>query len=710
MKNLHVLLLALVLLPLSTLRAQTAGTWQSFTGGGDITSFTEDGTNYYVASKAGLLLVDKTSGEVQHLMKHNSPLPSNQVEAVARATDGSIWVGTYDNGIAIISPNRDWRFITRENSNLPGNDIQKLVADSQGNVWACTSEHMIKFEDEKMEVYALPLDSWKVLSMCVNPTDGEVWMLRRESVEQFDGGTIITHDSFEIYPDLQEVVADGEGNVWVLSPRKISKYNGQAWTHLNPFDIPGTGSIMGISVNASGHVVLLRKESMVEMTANGWQVQNFNTNGLPHFYKAGLIHDESGTRWVSIEHNLYQWEGNQWKEFSTANAPFEWNRLLHSTSAGSKTWLMDAYSDIYQYDVATEEWTSIPAPAGLYLDGSTRLKVHPDGRLIASSAQGGLYIYDGHNWDILNENNSSLPSNQIACLEIDVNGNIWAGTYDKGIARLSGNTITVFGQHNTILPSDKIAALTSDSKGTLWVATQSGHLLRYDGTDWEKWDMTTVWGMQMDNIRALATDANDELWIGHDSHPLVHFDGNTFTTYPSGHVYIPSSRILSMEFDEKGTLWMGTVGNGLLSLHEGKFEFYTYYSSPLLDGYILSLSIDGEGNVWMGTNKGVSMLQTEGAASIAPREATQLQVAVYPNPATEVAHLTYSTEKAGEVEVSLWNSRGQMLQQVLRAEQQPGQHQVQVALDELPAGLYIVRLTTPGGQAAARVMVATGSN
>jgi hypothetical protein len=55
---------------------------------------------------------------------------------------------------------------------------------------------------------------------------------------------------------------------------------------------------------------------------------------------------------------------------------------------------------------------------------------------------GGLYFYDGENWQVFTRDNSPLPSNTITSLALDAYENLWIGTSQEW---LSGDEITQGG-------------------------------------------------------------------------------------------------------------------------------------------------------------------------------------------------------------------------------------------------------------------------
>jgi hypothetical protein len=81
---------------------------------------------------------------------------------------------------------------------------------------------------------------------------------------------------------------------------------------------------------------------------------------------------------------------------------------------------------------------------------------------------------------------------------------------------------------------------------------------------------------------------------------------------------------------------------------------------------------------------------------------------LYPNPATAATVISYTLANATDVNILLTDVNGRVVSNVVSARQAAGTYTTPLCLDcgdELPAGLYIVRVTTEMGTYAHRVVV-----
>jgi hypothetical protein len=69
---------------------------------------------------------------------------------------------------------------------------------------------------------------------------------------------------------------------------------------------------------------------------------------------------------------------------------------------------------------------------------------------------------------------------------------------------------------------------------------------------------------------------------------------------------------------------------------------------------------------------------------------------VTPNPFNPTSTITYTVPTAGDVSLTVYNVSGQRVKTLVNGFKTAGTHQVLLVADELPSGVYFVRLVTAG--------------
>jgi hypothetical protein len=78
---------------------------------------------------------------------------------------------------------------------------------------------------------------------------------------------------------------------------------------------------------------------------------------------------------------------------------------------------------------------------------------------------------------------------------------------------------------------------------------------------------------------------------------------------------------------------------------------------------------------------------------------------VYPNPFTNHAKLNYELDRQTHVEINLYNSSGELIQNMLSEQQEAGKQELQFISGNLPAGIYFYRITTKTRKATGRMIL-----
>lgn len=81
-------------------------------------------------------------------------------------------------------------------------------------------------------------------------------------------------------------------------------------------------------------------------------------------------------------------------------------------------------------------------------------------------------------------------------------------------------------------------------------------------------------------------------------------------------------------------------------------------------------------------------------------------VQVYPNPTTDVAHVTFSVTKASNVTIQVTDVMGRVVSNVANENMAAGAHKVDIQTANLPAGVYNIKIQTEAGSRTERLTVA----
>ncbi|NNE56062.1 MAG: hypothetical protein HKN32_08585, partial [Flavobacteriales bacterium] len=189
-------------------------------------------------------------------------------------------------------------------------------------------------------------------------------------------------------------------------------------------------------------------------------------------------------------------------------------------------------------------------------------------------------------------------------LHEDSRGDLWIGTNVYGLMRYNGTELQRF-EEDEELRTGRINSVVEDYNGDLWFATYSG-LLHYNGKEFKRHNFPhdslspNVWSLLLED---------DVLWLG-TMDGIMQFNNDEFIAFPTPDLTVEDTLsrlsykgITTLLRDVNGDLWYGTDGFGLCRFDGEKFTHFTI-SDGLPANSVTSLMQDNEGTLWIGTMDG----------------------------------------------------------------------------------------------------------
>jgi len=353
---------------------------------------------------------------------------------------------------------------------------------------------------------------------------------------------------------------------------------------------------------------------------------------------------------------------------------------------------------------------------------------------------GGLAAFDGINWIVYDTNNSSLNSNFITALSIDMNNTIWAGTGHGEVSSFDGTNWEAHPFPSKDNPI--ITGIATDLYAYVWVTTEGNGLFVFDGIDWDSYHSgnsilldylncvevgpdNAVWVGGAGNMlfkytgsawleiglpdgiyfaSTIAIDHENRIWSGSDGSFCMYFAG-AWTIFDETITGIPDSAIgyvFDITFDISGNTWIGH-SKGLIRFDGSEWTTYLPSNSGLLSKEILSLASDDLGNLWIGTaDTGLIAYQEGGVVGITEERGTRNDEraslsAPYPNPSSGPVNIQYELRTFSQLHLSILDLNGRIVCVLEDGMQNKGIHNIiwDSKHDDgssCPAGVYIIRM------------------
>ena len=131
------------------------------------------------------------------------------------------------------------------------------------------------------------------------------------------------------------------------------------------------------------------------------------------------------------------------------------------------------------------------------------------------------------------------------------------------------------------------------------------------------------------------------------------------------------------QIKQETTKWPWTENNGMIYIGTHGLGFFEY------SGYLTSVDDSGSG------------LMTDGET---------LNANIYPNPVVDFVNVNFELTKPSSVKIRIYNMNGQVIRMIDAGKQSEGENTVQLQLNSLDQGAYLMHIETVCGQVTKRLI------
>ncbi|MCG2591084.1 ligand-binding sensor domain-containing protein, partial [Rhodohalobacter sulfatireducens] len=597
----------------------------------------------------------RTFTHFTHDPEDSTSLSANRVETIYVDQGGTIWIGTFSNGLNQFHPETETFTHYHHDPQIPtsisSDSVTVITEDTYGDLWVGTRGGLNRLDRETYTFARYqydPDDSTSlgnddVWSLFVD-SEGTLWVgmidkTRTEPRKPGPGGlnrfnrdsgtfTRFLHDPENpnslMSNRVSSIFEDSRGTFWVGTygniVHKMDRETGQFERMVYNPDLPGIfqfpnepslsptckafycGAIASIVEDASGSL-------WIGLLTNGVLRLHPDTNTLDYF--------------DSNEANSIGFLGsNVWNLFQSRDGTLWISPILsHVTKISLQTYTSGSKFQSQGLPLNT-------ILGGHYVEESGKIwlgEYHQLRSLTPAIENEGPYQID-----------ASIPfvGRTVGAIHKSRDGTFWVGSYEGNAGSLYGGLYALNEQTLTLDPvfvdSDRpsiyigpIIDIYEDLDGILWLGTKYAGLIRYD----RRSNTLTQYLHDPNNRNSLISSERiivhgskskpGILWIGTDR-GLNRFDTGTesFTRYPfdsNESSELGEDIIKNIFEDSQNNLWIGTHSTGLIHFKPTSEEFtrYTTYNSAISGNNVDCILESSDGSIWMGTDRGLTHLNPE---------------------------------------------------------------------------------------------------
>lgn len=542
---------------------------------------------------------DRTIGQLTHVWYENQ-LPQGTVLSIAQGKGGSIWLATY-GGLVHHSGAEFDTIDPRVAPALKSTAITAVYVDHDGTLWVGTlNDGLYRRRGRSLEPVALPTNIKSVFGI-TEDRGGALWLTTNVGVARMGpkGIRLLGEESgFPPHGFYHAIVADAAGGVWIAADDfgVVHWLNGRVETFDTRRGLP-TNAVHSLAIDHAGTIWVGTQSGPVRYRDGRFE-RDPRAAALDGKNIYALYGDRDGNMWfaplgigicrlttarLECDNTLTGMVGE------TVRSMFEdreGNLWLGTTSSG-----IHRFSDSKLVTVTGKMDSN--AVRAVYQDRAGTLWIGTDGA--------GLSRYENQVLVPAKAINAKLSSQLLRAIVSDAPGNLWVGSID-GVSRIAPDgTVRNFGVGDG-LPGTIVFAFAPSRDGGMWAATLQG-VAKITGDKVGGDKVSVVEGTRGDDVRALYEDPAGRLWIGERSGLRCLHDGVVDRCGTDG---LPGISVFAFHPEPDGSLWLGT-NQGLMRIRGQKVQAFTERAGFYGDA-VFAILDDDAGHFWVSSNRGIARL------------------------------------------------------------------------------------------------------
>lgn len=679
-----------------------AQAWVSYQSQQQINDLVDTGTELWLATDAGLVVVNKSTLEKTVFNTANSPLHNNHIQTITPGPEGAAWIGTYDVVLGLFDGS-GFHNVTHP-QHAAYDPLRTLLYDIEiapnGDFWLGTSDGVfhrqgqtwLHYDEE--ELGPSLFEAWDIV---INDA-GDVFVASFDVYQWSNGVWSNLTANTNIDPYLEaELFFSSSGDLYLAGDvQEIARFDGTNW-QTYPHGLNGS-QIKGFTEDTNGDIYFYAQgNGIYKLIDEVWTVEEDAQTSAFGNYAAYFYIDEDNRRWLNDNINLsVNANGDiQTVLISQHTLPTNDTYNIHKGADGAMYFI--TASDQISIVDADGTWSLLPLPTGVppFTRYADILALANDDLWLASSA--GLYHFNGTDWTF-------MGIGSFSSLVADSQGKIYAMAYTS-IYIIANGEVSEYNAGNSPLSGSTITGIGVDPADNLWIA-ESDLWAPDSPTFIHKVSSAGVWTTYSDIDHPLIDraigefhfDVNGNVWIPAYTIGAIQFDGTSFSNPYIGNLDLfDNYNAFSIESDANGKLYFSHQ-YGVTTLFNGEWEDLLIEEVPNKNSSDeTKIKFDNAGNLWWASNRhGVFAYPTGITSTTLTGTEPNTNFSIYPNPVQQQATLGFTLPTAAHVKALLYNSLGQLMTYWDLGQLPAGIFQESIPVAEWPKGLYFLQLHLDG--------------
>ena len=536
-----------------------------------------------------------TRGWFRRTVDRDQGLPETQVNTIAQAGDGYLWLGTrrgivrYDgSNFTTVSPEQE--------PALPSNWIRGLTVDQKDRLWIATDQGLAVRERGRMR----RVDSTQVpagVTWDVSVMGEEVWVATASGLYRGDGIRFARVPGADAY--LYTLHRDTTGRLWIGGRDFLGYWDGAAIRRVHPAGEPADQDYLDLTGDGDAGVWAATRHGITRVALDrrgGLRVGPrvpATLHGTPSAVWT-VQRSADGIVWLGTEvHGVLMWNGAQLSQPAPVSTAQVWafhedarGRIWVGTGVGLERFQRSAFQTVASGLGNTHSMWSVRADA--------------QGTIWSAAGNGEVYaLVNGQHRQVLRPTSRQVSSA------------IWPAPAGGMLATRDGHRILhvtpqrVTDRTSTYqLNAGDILGIFTDSKGATWFSTDSGV---FRSTGGRAHPMSAHLGLPGGRgPRDIREDAQGRMLFARPGLTRVDATGSRTFGVADG---LTDLEVMTI-YPRGENVWIGTADSGLFLLRHDRITAFGH-TDPRLHQEILGIVEDTLQHLWLTSSFGLSRVGTD---------------------------------------------------------------------------------------------------
>ncbi len=696
---------------LTTSHAQQYDDWQIFQSPEGYNDLLETDQHLWLATDAGVIRVDKISMALTYFNRNNTNLPSSHIQSLSRASNGDIWIGTYDMILARFDDGQ-WADILypAQALNLDPEEAELYdfeVIDTE-NIWIGNKFGVARKHNGNWQLYDnLSTDSFLQHTWSLEVVDDRVYATSFFQY-MFDGNdwhNLSDSTDLFFYGESTSLVDNSE-RFWVINHGHIAAvHDGEnlqmyRTTDATQWSPSPPSSIRMLFQDGDDKMTVVASDQTVYKLENQvWVKQADELTNNPELYIEGYYVDQEARHWYTADNQLYRQSGAL-NSVSLSEFGLNSNQII-SIKSDNEGWvypLVAQGKSLQRYRAG--EWQQIDIPQLEAFNYAQIFDLNFDGPSpIAAATTQGLFLYDGNEWTqhtIMASNNIPIYFNQVI-----YDGQKYYLNSSSGYYTFDGNEFIHYNSSNSGFTNDQVHFMAIDQEQALWILTGISEVWRLKDGEWTSYlDESALLGA----YGRFEVGPDNTIWLPNWSlQGVAQYNDGEWTLINASNSSLSNTRVHQVSALSDGTTFFAQETG--VAIYDGNdWQTIPIEAIPINFVQHIRLEATENGDLWLGSNDEGLVVGLAERPVATHNLQQQTKWTLFPNPSQEAVTISWDMPQNTQVSLRLLNVQGQVIQETSLGRLAAGEQQHQLAVNTLPSGIYFIDLIIDNQHAVRRLI------